>query len=74
MVIAPAYTSVGIFSEGYCVVRSGNYYGYINAQGEEITRLVYESAQKFSEGLAAVEYGGVWGFIDTTGKLAVELM
>jgi len=43
-------------------------YGFVNADGQEITSLKYDNADSFSEGIAKVSLNGKWGFINKDGK------
>jgi len=50
------YSEIGYFSEGYCVVRQDNNYGYIDTEGNEVFGgFIYKKAKDFSEGFAAVK-------------------
>ncbi|ACB85126.1 WG repeat-containing protein [Natranaerobius thermophilus] len=54
--------------------KDGNYYGYINKEGEYIIDPNYSRAKNFSKGLAAVECKDtdLWGFIDEKGEYVIE--
>lgn len=51
---------VGLFGEGI---------GYINQQGEEVVKPMYEEATDFHNGYAAVRLNGKWGAIDQQGEV-----
>jgi WG containing repeat len=76
-VVAPQYAGESIlFENGFAAVvkknMSGGYTrGYINRQGREICRPVYDELRGFAEGLAGVSINGKWGFIDTLGRTVI---
>ena len=43
--------------------------GYINLQGEEVVKPIYEEAPDFHKGFAAVRLNGKWGTIDSQGEI-----
>ena len=43
--------------------------GYINLQGEEVVKPIYEEAPDFHKGFAAVRLNGKWGAIDSQGEI-----
>jgi len=47
---------------------SGGLWGYVNAQGVEVTPLKYTYAWSFSEGMGRVEHAGKFGFVDVSGQ------
>lgn len=48
-------------------------YGFIDAQGTELTKPIYEEVRGFNEGYAAVKRKR-WGFIDVKGKEVIPLI
>lgn len=46
----------------------GGKWGYVDAQGKEITPLIYDRTYEFVGGLGRVVKNGKYGFVDTTGK------
>jgi hypothetical protein len=46
-------------------------WGYINEDGKEIIKPLYEENSFFSEGLAAVKQNGKYGYINKSGKLII---
>jgi len=62
----------GSFSEGLAPVieslAKGNYFSYIDREGNKIIDSKYTFARSFSEGLASVEINGKWGFINKQGR------
>ena len=47
--------------------------GYINGEGKEIVKCVYDGVNDFSnDGLALVNKNGKYGYIDRTGKEIIE--
>ena len=64
------YDNVRPFSEGLAVVRLGDKWGFINADGSVAIPLSYDFVFPFSEGLAVVSKGGQWvleGYEDSGG-------
>ena len=53
-IIEPQYDDAGAFSEGLAAVRQGEYYGYINEQGETVIPFQYSYALSFNDGIALV--------------------
>ena len=49
----------------------GEYYGYINGSGTELTAMVYDMAYPFSEGLGCAMIDGIYGFVDKNGEVAI---
>ncbi|REK77669.1 WG repeat-containing protein [Paenibacillus paeoniae] len=47
---------------------SGGLWGYVNAQGVEVTPLKYTYAWSFSEGMGRVEQAGKFGFVNSSGQ------
>lgn len=70
-----AYDEVVDISEDIALVSDDLYYGYVDANGNEITPIQYGYAKSFHEGLAPVRYygkdyvGGYNAYIDNTGKI-----
>lgn len=67
----------------YYVMRQGNFYGYMDADGEPVIGATYNYAMPFSEGLAAVNVGGTpygkdmpvngkWGFINKLDTFVIN--
>lgn len=52
--------------------RSGNVWGFVDAQGEICIEACYEDAKPFMNGYAPVRQNGLWGYIDRNGVMAVE--
>lgn len=63
-----------LFSEGCYCIYDGSHYGFITAEGEEISPFLYEEAAPFSEGLACVRLGGKYGFIGKDGATAIPFL
>ncbi len=71
--VAVRYDSLGNFSDSMLLVKSGNLYGYVNADGKEVIPCTYSRADDFSEGLAAVRNEkGKTLFIDRTGEVVIK--
>lgn len=71
---------LGTFYEGICAVKQGEYWGYINKQGEIIVEPQFEKVHGFSfignyfdkKYAALVVLNGKFGFIDGQGQYIVE--
>ena len=61
----------GISESLVCVRRNGNW-GFINEEGEEVVKPIYDNAHCFSEGLARVEINDKWGFINKDGEEVIK--
>ena len=87
LVVSPRYKSVGKFSEGLAVVKTGfndpryvpegeEYepakWGYIDKHGKVVIELQYSKALAFSEGLALVRKDGLYGYINLEGKMVIQ--
>ena len=48
-------------------------YGFVNALGDEIVPLIYDTASRFIEGTSCVRSGAKWGYINNTGKAILPL-
>ena len=60
------------YYEGFARVKTGDKWGYVNQQKQEITELKYDEASHFSNGFARIKIKDKFGFIDTTGKEIVK--
>ena len=52
--IKPIYQDANVFSEGYAAVKQNGKWGYIDENGKNITKFVYDYAGTFSEYKAIV--------------------
>jgi hypothetical protein len=59
------------FTNGLAPVRLGGKWGYMNVQGKEAIKAVYEKVTEFNGGYAAVERDGKKIILDVTGKETV---
>ena len=50
----------------------GGKFGFINTEGNRITKFEFDRAYDFSEGLAAVKIGDKWGYINNQGQLSID--
>jgi uncharacterized protein YfaP (DUF2135 family) len=48
-------------------------WGVINAEGDEVVSVRYDTIGGFLEGRAAVQSAGLWGFIDESGEVVIDL-
>jgi hypothetical protein len=61
-------------TEGMIKVGVKNKFGYVNANGKQITELKYDLVYPFENGRAIVGVNNKFGFIDTAGKEVIPLM
>lgn len=52
-------------------VQSGDKWGYINSNNEEIINPIFEAALPFCDKYAAVKMEGKWGYIDQRGEFVL---
>ena len=74
------YDSLSLYEDGIAIVELNRKYGYVHADGEEITRCRYDFVRPFEQGIGAVckiigensngsdPYVYGWGAIDETGN------
>lgn len=62
------YDEVDDFYEGIAIVSVDDKYGFIDENGKEVIKPIYDYAYGFDAGLAKVEKDGEWFYIDKTGK------
>ncbi|MBU1108265.1 MAG: WG repeat-containing protein [Candidatus Riflebacteria bacterium] len=53
--------------EGFCRVRAGSKYGFIDEMGRMVIPTQYDMTQEIKNGVVAVYKDNRWGFIDTKG-------
>jgi len=53
-------------------IKSGEYWGFIDDQGNEVVPFKYEEVEGFKEGLALVKLDDKYGFINKSGKLVIQ--
>lgn len=71
--LGQGFDEVSEYSQGFVPVRTGNKWGYIDADGEYLNGgLIWDAAMPFSEGYAAVAVGGEYGYIDLSGDIVIE--
>jgi hypothetical protein len=70
---AAAYYSP-IFSDGLCVFKKEDKYGYMDRTGKVKIPAIYDAADEFSEGLAPVRLDTIVIFINTKGEQAFNLV
>ena len=66
------YDYITKFNETLICVLKDDKYGFINKEGKEVVRPIYNWADDFSEGLACVEKDGKYGFINKDGEEVVK--
>ncbi len=64
-------TLLSTFSEGLAGIKTGDKWGFIDRQGDQIIPPTFDNIYPFSEGLAAVAIQGKYGFIDRQGKIVI---
>ena len=63
-IVAPKYENATDFHHGYAAVFNGKKWGFINAQGVEISKFYWTEVGEFTEdGIAMVQNGEKYGFI-----------
>lgn len=85
--IQMGYDSLELYEDGIAIVKLDGRYGYMHADGREITRCRYDRALPFKNGYAAVAvitgegnlknsepYAYAWGAIDETGKEIIPII
>jgi hypothetical protein len=65
-----AYRQINKFSNGLAAYSKGDYWGYMNKQGVELTKEVFGLAWDYKEGLARAAFKDGIAFIDEQQKLA----
>lgn len=86
IVLPIKYEEIGRYQNGICYVRRGGLYGFVDINGRNITKIVYESldyldrkvpfhevnrSYMFFENLAMVRRKGKYGFINKKGQTVV---
>lgn len=56
----------------YGAVKSGEKWGFIDADGEWVLEPTFEDAKSIVCGLAPVKIDGKWGYADITGKIIID--
>ena len=82
VVIEPVWDKVNDFSEGFAVVKGGDYqrgykYGFIDTSGKVVFMVTNAYVYDFHEGLARFRYNtkdsyGITGFVDKTFNVVIE--
>jgi len=58
--------------EGYAAVKKNGKWGFIDSDGTEVIKYVFDDALSFGQHLAAVKYGEFWGYISKYGKIVID--
>ncbi|MEA5010820.1 MAG: WG repeat-containing protein [Angelakisella sp.] len=69
-----AFEEIGYYNDGWCIVKDGNRYAFIDEQGLPMGGKYtwYRTVQPFSEGRALVEtMGGKYVYLDAQGNIAL---
>ena len=69
-----AQADMVMYSEDCYCIYNGSRYGFLSADGEEITPFLYDQAAPFSEGLACVSHHGKYGFIGRDGRTKIPFL
>jgi hypothetical protein len=72
IILKSAYQLYGSFSNGLCMVKDKNKFGYINKKGALEIPIKYEDAKDFDDGVAIVRYRDYWGIINTKDKVIAD--
>lgn len=67
-IVEADYAGVEICSNGFFNVRKNRKWGYVNADGEEITPLKYDTPADFEDGFAMVRYDRSFFHVDENGN------
>ena len=72
--IPPRFDYAGNFSEGLAYIKIEDKYGYIDTNGEYITKPQFDFVLEpdFSEGMAIVKKKNRYGYIDKNGNQAID--
>ncbi len=65
-----AYNQLNRFSDGFAAYSKGDYWGYINTKGEEVSAAVFGLAWDYRQGFARAAFKDGIAFIDKKQKLA----
>ena len=65
------FYTVSPFSEGFAMVVTGRFCGFIDKTGNLAIPSNYDWAFSFSDGMASVEKDDKWGFINKKGELVI---
>ena len=64
--------TTGQYQNGFLAVRKGDFWGYLNLEGDLAIPLMFDEADSFCNGLAAVKKGGKYGYINTVGEVCID--
>jgi hypothetical protein len=59
--------------EGMVLYRKKDKVGFLNTEGKNVVKPIYERAELFSNGFALVQLKGLYGFIDKSGKVVIPI-
>ena len=62
------------FKDSIASVEKDGLYGYVNMEGQEVLRVVYEKTKTLKEGLGLVKKDGEYGFVDKTGTVIIPMI
>ncbi len=60
------------FVDDYAAIKSGDVWGYVDAEGKTVIEPQYEDAKSFSNKMAGVMVGGVWQFISPDNQVVID--
>ncbi|MBR2794768.1 MAG: WG repeat-containing protein [Solobacterium sp.] len=63
------YSGVKFFENGYCPVKKGDKWGFINEQGEAVSEFIFDDASALYEGKTYVSHNGEYGILDLPATL-----
>lgn len=63
-----------LVSEGIYCICTGDKFGFLKADGEEITPYCYDMAYPFHDGLACVQKDGKYGYINSAGETVIPFV
>lgn len=70
--VAVQYQDAQYYSEGYMAVKKSGKWGYINAEGKEVTDFIFEDVTPVYQGKAWVKYNGQYGILDFSNAMQDE--
>ena len=64
------YSGAGYFESGFCPVRKGEKWGFIDENGNEVCDFIFDDVSAVYDGKAYVGIQGVYGVLDLAGTIA----
>jgi hypothetical protein len=67
------YDAILSFSNGFYIVKLNKKYGFINTNGNEISKIIYDNVYDFENGFAKVKLNDKWGVINEHCDEIIEI-